>query len=183
MEMQVKVCFSALTKTNQLRLLVLPYTVIRTATVFLRKHKTCLKHLCRPDIAILRVILYGCKVGLSDWGRNTGWGCSRKRRWEGYLGLIGTGRRLHNEDLYDLQSSPKIIQLIRTRMRKAGHTACKSEKTGSYRVLKDRDHLENRGVDERIILKWIFKKWNRRGRTTGLLWLKIQTGGRRLWMR
>jgi hypothetical protein len=43
--------------------------------------------------------------------------------------------------------------------------------------------LENRGVDERIILKWIFKKWNRRGRTTGLLWLKIQTGGRRLWMR
>ena len=26
--------------------------------------------------------------------------------------------------------------------------------------LRERDHLENPGVDERIILRWIFRKWN-----------------------
>jgi len=26
--------------------------------------------------------------------------------------------------------------------------------------LRDRDHLEEQGVDGRIILKWIFRKWD-----------------------
>ena len=26
--------------------------------------------------------------------------------------------------------------------------------------LRERDHLENPGVDGRIILRWIFRKWN-----------------------
>ena len=36
--------------------------------------------------------------------------------------------------------------------------------------------LGNPGVDERIILRWIFRNWDV-GALTGLIWLKIGTGG------
>jgi len=38
------------------------------------------------------------------------------------------------------------------------------------------DHLEDRDVDGRIILRWIFNKWDV-GIWTGLSWLRIGTGG------
>jgi hypothetical protein len=44
-----------------------------------------------------------------------------------------------------------------------------------YRVwwggLRERDHWGDPGVDGRIILRWIFRKW------TGLIWLRIRKGG------
>jgi len=40
---------------------------------------------------------------------------------------------------------------------------------------EERDHLEDRGVDGRIILRRIFRKWDL-GAWTGSCWLRIETG-------
>jgi hypothetical protein len=42
--------------------------------------------------------------------------------------------------------------------------------------LKERDHLENLDADERIILKWIFKKWDGEA-WRRLIWLTIGRDG------
>jgi len=42
--------------------------------------------------------------------------------------------------------------------------------------LRERDHWENPGVDGNITLRWIFRKWDVRV-WTGLMWLRIGTGG------
>jgi hypothetical protein len=45
--------------------------------------------------------------------------------------------------------------------------------------MRERDRWREPGVDGRIILGWIFKKWDVSVRT-GLGWLRIGTGGGRL---
>jgi hypothetical protein len=68
-------------------------------------------------------------------------------------------RRLHNEKLYALHSSPNIIRVIKSRrLRWAGQVARIGERRGAYRALvgkpEGRRPLGRPGVDGRILLKW-----------------------------
>ena len=74
-------------------------------------------------------------------------------------------RKLHNEELNDLYSSPNIVRMIKLRrIRWEGHVARMGrgeEYTGLWwGKLRERDHLEDPGIDGRIILRWILRKWD-----------------------
>jgi hypothetical protein len=42
--------------------------------------------------------------------------------------------------------------------------------------LREGDHLKDRGIDRRIILRWIFRKWDMEV-WIGSIWFRIRTGG------
>jgi len=54
------------------------------------------------------------------------------------------------------------------------------ERRGVYRILvgkpEGKNHLEDPGIDGRIILRWICRKWDVSA-WTGSSWLRIGTGG------
>jgi hypothetical protein len=77
-----------------------------------------------------------------------------------------------------------IVRVIKSRrMRWAGYVARMGREETYTRFwwenLKERDHLVDPGLNRRIILRWIFRKWEV-GVWTRLSWLRIETGSRNL---
>jgi hypothetical protein len=76
--------------------------------------------------------------------------------------VTGGWRKLYNEELHKLYSSPSIIRMIKSRsisMRLAGH----AEQMGRrgmhvgywWEIQKERDHWEDEDVGRSTILKWV----------------------------
>jgi hypothetical protein len=91
----------------------------------------------------------------------------------------GELRKLHNEQLHDLSSSPNIVNLIKSR-RMRWVVMWQVWRRGGVHTRfwwgdREGDHLEDPGVDGWIILKRIFKKWDREA-GTGSNWLRIEIG-------
>jgi hypothetical protein len=93
--------------------------------------------------------------------------------------VSGEWRKLHKEELHDLYFSANIVRVIKSRrMRFAGNVARMGRREACIRFwwgsLREREHWGDPGVGGKIILGWIFRKWDL-GVWTGLDWLRIET--------
>jgi hypothetical protein len=83
------------------------------------------------NTVIFPVELYGCERNEAVSNKVLGKVCGPNRN-----GVTGGWRKLHNEELRDLYTSPSIIRIIKwRRLRLVGHIARMGEKRTAYRLL------------------------------------------------
>ena len=146
----------------------------------------CMRNIKIYRNIILPVVFYGCETWSFTLGEKRRLRVFESRVLRRILGakraeVTGERRKLHGEELNDLYCSLNIVRVIKwRRMRWAGHVAYVGGEMWHtefwWENLREKDHLQDPGLDGKIILRWIFRKWDV-VLWTGSMWLRIGRGG------
>ena len=116
---------------------------------------------------ILPVVLHGCETWLVTLSKERRLRVFENKVLRKIFGpkrdeVTAEWRKLHNEELNDLHSSPNIIRVIIKEMGKAWRTQGRQDmhiRGFGGGKLREGVHLEKPGIYESTILKCIPKKW------------------------